>query len=104
MLTSVLSLTLRFFASKHSFNDLEAGFKTHRTTISDIVIEICNAIYDCLKEEYLKISQTKEDRKCIAEKTQERRQFPNGIRELSGKNQRWRCFSKFSLQQSIRKG
>ena len=67
-----LSLTLRFLAPGHSFSDLEKDFKIHRTTISCIVIEVCNAIYDCLKEEYLKIPQTKEDWKRIAEKTQER--------------------------------
>ena len=67
-----LSLTLRFLATGHSFSDLEIDFKINRTTISCIVIEVCNAIYDCLKEEYLKIPQTKEDWKRIAEKTQER--------------------------------
>ena len=56
-----LSLTLRFLATRHSFSDLEADFKMHRTTISGIVIEVCNAIYDCLKDKYLKIPQTKED-------------------------------------------
>ena len=41
------------------------------------MIEVCNAIYDCLEDEYLKIPQTKENWKRIAEKTQERWQFPN---------------------------
>ena len=53
-----LSLTLRFLATGHSFSDLEAGFKIHRTAVSGIVIKVCEAIYDCLKEEYLKIPQT----------------------------------------------
>ena len=65
-----LSLMLRFFATGYSFSDLEADFKIRRTTI---------CIYDCLKEEYPKIPQTKEDWKGIAEKTQERWQFPNCI-------------------------
>ena len=84
-----LSLTPRFLATGHSFSDLEADFKIHRTAISGIVIEVCDAICDFLKEEYLKIPQTKKDWKRIAEKTQER----------------WKLnFSKLSLQQNIRKG
>ena len=74
-----LSLMLRFLASGHSFSDLEADFKIYRTTVSGIVIEVCNVVYDCLKDEYLIIPQTKEDWKCIAEKAQERWQFPKCI-------------------------
>ena len=48
--------------------------------------EVCNAIYDCLKEEYLKISQKKEGWKRIAVKTQERWQFPNCNGEVDGKH------------------
>ena len=79
-------MTLRFLATGHSFNDLEADFKIHRTAICGIAIEVCNAIYDCLKDEYLKIQQTKEDWKRIAEKTQETWQFPNCIGAANGKH------------------
>ena len=81
-----LSLTLRYLATRHSFSDLEADFKINRTAISGIVIEVCNAIFDCLKEEYLKIPQTKEDWKRIDEKTQERWQFPNWIGAADGEH------------------
>ena len=81
-----LSLTLRFLATGHSFIDLKADFKIHRTTISAIVIELFNAIYDCLKDEYLKIPQTKEDQKLIAQKTQAGRQFSNCIGAADGKH------------------
>ena len=74
-----LSLTLRFVATGHSFSDLEADSKIHQTIIFGIVIEVCNAIWDCLKDMHLKILQTKEQWKRIAEKTQERQQFPNCI-------------------------
>ena len=50
-----LSLTLRLIASGHSFSDLKADFKIHRTIIYDIVIAVRNAIYDCFKDEYLKM-------------------------------------------------
>ena len=50
-----LSLTLRLIASGHSFSDLKSDFKIHRTIIYDIVIAVRNAIYDCFKDEYLKM-------------------------------------------------
>ena len=50
------------------------------------MLEVCNTIYNCLKEEYLKILQTKEDWKPIAEKTQERWQFHNCIGAVDGKH------------------
>ena len=81
-----LSLTLRFLATGHSFSDFEADFKIHRTTISGIVIEVCNAIYLWFKDEYLKISRTKEDWKRIAGKTQERWQFSKCIGGAHGKH------------------
>ena len=77
---------LRFPATGHSFSNLEADFKIHRTTIPCKVIEVCNAIYDCLKDEHLNIPQTKEDWKHIAEKTQERWHFPNCIGAMDGKH------------------
>ena len=52
-----LILTLRFLATRHSLSDLEADFKIHQTTISGIVTEVCETIYDCFKDEYLKIPQ-----------------------------------------------
>ena len=50
------------------------------------MIEVCNTIYSCLKEEYLKILQKKEDWKPIAEKTQKRWQFHNCIGAVDGKH------------------
>ena len=39
-----LILTLRFLATGYSVGDLEVDFKTYRTTISGMVIGVCNAI------------------------------------------------------------
>ena len=81
-----LSVTLRFLATGHSFTDLEADFKIHRTTISGIVFEVCCSIFNCLKGEYLKLPSTKEEWELIAEKTKERWQFPNCIGAIDGKH------------------
>ena len=81
-----LSVTLRFLATGHSFSDLEADFKIHRVTISGIIMETCEAIYTCLKDEYLKLPQTAEAWKDISLKTQGRWQFPNCIGAADGKH------------------
>ena len=70
---------LRFLATGHSFSYLEeVDLKIHWTAISGIVIKVCDAVYDCLKDKYLQ-NTTKADWKGIDEKTQERWQFPNCI-------------------------
>ena len=61
-----LNLTLRFLATGHIYSNVEADYKINRTKISGTVIEVCIAIYYCLKDEQLKIPQTKED--CLREK------------------------------------
>ena len=81
-----LSLTLRFLATGHSYSDLEADFKIHRTTISGIISEVCQAIYDGLEDKYLKLPSTKNEWLAIAEKTKEKWQFPNCIGVADGKH------------------
>ena len=73
-------------ATGSTFSDLEADFKIHRVTISGIVMETCKAIYDCLKDDYLKLPQNSEDWKVIANETQKRWQFPNCIGAADGKH------------------
>ena len=63
-----LSLTLRFVATGHSFSNLEA----------------CNAIYDCLKEKYLKIPQTKEDWNVLLTRLKKDGSFLTGSEQRTG--------------------
>ena len=79
-----LSLALRFLATGYNFSDLEADFKIHRTTISGIVTEVCEAIYDCFKDEYLKIPKTKKDWKCTAEKIKKNGSFLTASEQRTG--------------------
>ena len=81
-----LSVTLRFLATGHNFTDLEADFKISRMSISSIIMETCNAIYNSFKDEYLKLPQTAEEWKDLAKKTEERWQFPNCIGAADGKH------------------
>ena len=47
------------------------------STIGGIIPEVCQAIYHCLKSEYLRLPNTKEEWKRIAQKTAERGLFLN---------------------------
>ena len=57
----------------------------HTSTIGGIIPEVCQAIYHCLKSEYLRLPNTKEWKR-IAQKTAERWQFPNCFGAADGKH------------------
>ena len=48
-----LSLTLRFLASRASHRDLVFSFRISPSIISQIVPEVCSALYKTFKDEYL---------------------------------------------------
>ena len=81
-----LAVTLRFLATGNTYSDLAFQFRMHQSTISGIIPEVCQAIYQCLKSEYLRVPNTKEEWKVIAEKTVERWQFPNCFGAADGKH------------------
>ena len=64
-----LPVTLRLLATGESYESLWYQFRIHRTTIGRFVPLVCQAIYSCLKEKYLKIPRTEEEWKSIADKT-----------------------------------
>lgn len=74
-----LSLTLRYLATGESFSSLHFQFKIGKSTISSIIPEVCQAIYDVLKIEYLSVPQTTEDWENIATEFAVRWNFPNCI-------------------------
>ncbi|KAI4455657.1 hypothetical protein MML48_9g00000113 [Holotrichia oblita] len=51
-----LQLTLRFLATGESYRSLMYATRIHETTISRIVPEVCEAIYNFLKKDYLTVS------------------------------------------------
>ena len=81
-----LAVTLRFLATGESYESLQYQFRIHRTTIALFIPFVCRKIYECLKEEYLKLPSTKDEWKDIANSTQKRWQFPNCIGAADGKH------------------
>ena len=55
-----LAITLRYLATGETFESLMYQFRVHRTTIAAFIPEVCKAIYETLKEEYLKMPQNEE--------------------------------------------
>ena len=80
-----VAVTLRFLATGESFHSLEYSFRITRQHISDIVFETCMAIYEKLCSEFLKVPNTEEEWKAIADRFSERWNFPNGIGAIDGK-------------------
>ena len=51
-----LAATIRYLATGSSYSDLQHLFRIHRTTLSLIIPEVCEAIYENLKDQYLQVS------------------------------------------------
>ena len=52
-----LAVTLRFLSTGESFESLMFQFKIHKTTISQFIPRVCEAIYNDSKDKYLKLPQ-----------------------------------------------
>ena len=81
-----LAITLRYLATGHSFSSLEYVFRVSRHSISKIVIETCEALYNALQPNYLRTPSTEEEWRHIAKRFEERWNFPHCIGALDGKH------------------
>jgi hypothetical protein len=85
MLTDFLSLFFRYLASGDSMTSLSYAFRLGLSTVSQIINEVCTALWDILMPIYLPAPS--EDRwKAIAEGFEERWMFPNCIGAIDGKH------------------
>ena len=50
-----LSITLRYLATGDSYHSLEYLYRIPVSTLSGLIQETCQAIYDSLKEDYMKV-------------------------------------------------
>uniref|UniRef100_UPI003AAFE7A5 uncharacterized protein n=1 Tax=Centroberyx gerrardi TaxID=166262 RepID=UPI003AAFE7A5 len=81
-----LSVTLRFLATGESFRSLSFQYRIGRTTISEIVMETCEALYDVLKEDHLKTPTAEAEWREVARAFQEKWQFPHCLGAIDGKH------------------
>ncbi|XP_048036196.1 protein ALP1-like [Megalobrama amblycephala] len=81
-----LSLTLRFLATGETFRSLSFQYRIGRSTISEIVMETCQALYDVLKDDHLKTPTTETEWREVAMRFQNKWQFPNCLGAIDGKH------------------
>ncbi|XP_047113601.1 putative nuclease HARBI1 [Schistocerca piceifrons] len=80
-----LAVTLRFLATGESFKSLAFSHRIAQPTISNVIVDVCTANCETLKDQYLKAPSTEEWNK-IAKEFDELWQFPNCIGAMDGKH------------------
>jgi hypothetical protein len=81
-----VSLTLRFLATGDSYQSLSFAFRISPSSISHIIPEVCEAIYNRFKDTYLKVPSTQEEWKEIAHNFSDMWNFPNCLGAVDGKH------------------
>ncbi|CAM1291997.1 Uncharacterised protein r2_g114 [Pycnogonum litorale] len=81
-----LSICLRYLATGESFHSLSCQFKVGKSTISTFIPEVCQAIYNVLRNEYLKIPNSETDWKQIACEFESLWNFPHCLGAVDGKH------------------
>ncbi|XP_046409143.1 putative nuclease HARBI1 [Ischnura elegans] len=81
-----LAVTLRFLATGESYKSLQYSTRIAHNTISLFVPQVCRAIYEVLKENFLKMPRSVDEWEEIAREFQEKWNFPNCIGALDGKH------------------
>ncbi|VDI12296.1 Hypothetical predicted protein [Mytilus galloprovincialis] len=61
-----LSLTLRYLATGESYRSLSYSFRIAPSTVCSIIPEVCDALYQALKDTYMKVPSTPEEWEEIA--------------------------------------
>ncbi|KAL1254285.1 hypothetical protein QQF64_016514 [Cirrhinus molitorella] len=80
-----LSVTLRFLATGKTFSSLSAQYRIGASTISQIVMETCGALYQLMKKDFLRTPSTETEWRAIAQDFESKWQFPHCIGALGGK-------------------
>ena len=93
-----LAVTLRFLASGETQQSLSWSFRIGRATVSHIVRETCQAIWNVLSPVYLKSPNCKEDWMKISEDFLNFWQFPHCVGAIDGKHVAIECPRKSGTQ------
>ena len=56
-----LAIILRYLATGDTYQSLMYQFRIHRTTISQIIQEVCSAIYKALQPDYMKLPSSPQE-------------------------------------------
>lgn len=86
-----LALTLRFLATGNSQQSLSFSFRIGKATVSRIMAETCDTIYEVLKDAYLSVPKTKDDWLKISQDFEEKWNMPHTVGCIDGKHIRIEC-------------
>lgn len=85
-----LSIIFRDLATGLAFRQLAMAFRISKTAVSNIVIEVCIALWNSLKNKHMS-TPTVDDFKNIANEFYKKWNFPNCVGSLDGKHIRMKC-------------
>ena len=80
-----LCVTLRLLASGCSYQDLMYSFRITVSSISKIIPEVCEALYNLLRNEYLQTPSSNQHWEQIGEEFESKWQFPHEVGAINGK-------------------
>ena len=86
-----LALTLRFLATGDSQQSLSFSFRIGKATVSRIMAETCDTIYEVLKDAYLSVPKTKDDWLKISQDFEEKWNMPHAVGCIDCKHIRIEC-------------
>ncbi|XP_050693866.1 putative nuclease HARBI1 [Eriocheir sinensis] len=86
-----LAITLRYLATGESYKSLQYGFRVAHNTISLIIPETCEAIFQEYKHEVLSCPKTPDEWKKVASLFSKRWHFHHTVGALDGKHIAIRC-------------
>ena len=81
----------RFLATGDSFRTIACSFRIGRSTVSGIVPEMCRCLWNNLNEVYMKAPSTIQCWTDIAQRFEERWNFPNCLGAIDGKHVVIKC-------------
>ncbi|CAH1997306.1 unnamed protein product [Acanthoscelides obtectus] len=86
-----LMVTLRFLATGESYRSLQYSSRIPQCTLSGIIPETCEAIYQALKGDFLKVPRTEKEWLDIAKDFEDKWNVFNTIGAMDGKHVRITC-------------
>ena len=86
-----LVITLRFLATGVAQQSLSFEYRGGKSTVCNIISETSKAIYECLKEEYLKAPSKKEEWLSISKDFEDIWNLPHCLGAMDGRHVRLQC-------------
>ena len=83
-----LAFTLRFLATRESYSSLHYQFRISVLSIALIVPEVCQAVFDVMKDEFLHFPENEEEWLAIAAGFEDVWQLPHCVGAADGKHVR----------------